>query len=313
MTAIANPAAQPVETMTREEARAFMEQIEEEAKIEYKLSYCGAWYCYPAPTSGNLVRTKHYCNDYRHCPTCNKRKVSEIMTELRSVEDPLYTRTILEEDWKTVSHRWRRKGIQWRQFPMVLNRVRYCIVNAREEDDNAQPLTDFFFFPSPPDTGPNDPGSTLIPNRLTDILKTMPKDRRQGGKLGRRPRAAPQNSDPVRVEVLDFNASKEKSKEAWDEAVEDTIHLDPSTAAEAEAACQERSEAFKRRLRSKGITRIHSHFETRYVRSGTIQWRGKQATERTRLSRGSLGWYKSRVPIGMFPPIDVPERAEISP
>lgn len=324
VTLATTPDNQSAQAMTRDEARAiatvFIEKMEKEAKIEHKLSFCGTWYSYPALDTGHRVQTQTYCNDYRHCDTCNKRKVSQIMTELQKAEGPLYTRTVMEEDWETVSHRWHRKGIQWRQFPMILNKVRFVIINVREKNDDAYLLPDDFFYPSatgefeyPLDPTPDDPERRLIPVRLADILRNIPAGRRLSGKLGKAPKLNRDNDEreAARVEVVRSNASKEVSKEAWDEAVEDTSHLDPSTAAEAEAASQERSIAFKKRLWSKGIKYIDSHFETRYVRIDAIQWKANVATNRTSLGKGSLGWYKSKAPIGMFPPMDVPEGAEI--
>jgi len=203
---------------------------------------------------------------------------------------------------------------------MVLNKVRFVIINAREKNDDAYPLPDDFFYPSaaeefesPPDPAPDNPERKLVPIRLADMLRNIPVGRRISGKLGKAPslKRDSENTKAARVEVVRSNAPKEVSKEAWDEAVEDTNHLNPSTVAEAEAASQERSIAFKKRLRSKGIKYIDSHFETRYVRIDAIEWRADIATKRTSLSRGSLGWYKSGVPIGMFKPMSVPEGAEI--
>ena len=250
-----------------------LQELASEAIKQHKLEMCGTYAYATSPVTGARSSIKMDCHDYRICVPCNKLYISKYFSQLRD-ETPVYT-TVKEGDWKAMRKRLKRRGIEYLQWPQN-NGLRFVLLS--EGETGKEPvLPDDFFKPLSAGEWEEGCGDEV---RLGQVLRRVPYKRRPGGKLGRSEPAVTRSGDAIRVEFVVHN-KQSVDQEAWDAAVEKTQHLDPHDATEAEAACDERTSAYKEELQARGATILRTMWQTRYVRSDAVRW-NTTATKWTR-------------------------------
>ena len=285
--------------MTSDEFNAILDGLVEEAMIDHKLDMCGTYAYATSPMNGGRASIRMDCHDYRVCLHCNKQHISEYFSRLRD-ETPKWTR-VKEENWKAMRKKLGRKGITYLQWPQN-DGTRFVLLSKGLTGEEEELPEDFFSPVSEEEwEGKSMPSHDYDHLQLGHILCHVPRDRRSGGKLGRKAPVVEREGEPVKVEYVVHDKAKDREldREAWEAAVDRTRHLDPKNATEVEIACDDRTRAYKEELKARGAVILSSIMVTRYVHSvASIDW-AVTATERTRMERLSRHSFLYGAPKGV--------------
>lgn len=278
---VANTDVNADRAMTREEARALMNQAEEEFdqaekdfRLQQKLAMCGSWNVYFLPSTGLPRWRQLFCNDYRRCPVCLERKVEEWAEAFGNYAGNLYFEVVREEDWARTRREWSKKEWDWFQVPIEGGGSRLVLFDQRHSNNDRKVRKDFFSGPT--GTGATSKNAQLL--TLGDILVQMPKNKRVGGKLVylSTTKQDKEESDRVEIEIVvpdvKDKAAETKTHAAMKVTLDQTAQCDPHNAAEVEECCAIRMAVFKSELERRNIKILSSHLENRYVKSDAIRW-----------------------------------------
>lgn len=281
------------------EAEGMEDHIQEMREV--RVGLCGKWYIGTSPRSGKKLMYQSRCNLYRLCETCRQRIAGELADRIWS-EEEVYIGEFTEESWASIRSRWKRWGVEYLKLPVsrgVISNLGSCFLVAFNNPGCRK------------DAHISIDVSTMqekyelnLVDVLAQALERMPEGRRRSGKLGYVMKEQhDSDAELVHIEVVHHDGGTEVGKAAWKKAVEQTDYLDPQTPEEVQEACAIRTNAFKKAIEELGARITDSFWQQRYVCLDDICWhpiRDKR-TPQVALNRQSLGWYKSRVPIGVFP------------
>lgn len=325
----ANPPTLTAEEIAYIEARIkaaeaeAVEQHTQEIK-QVRLESCGDYFVGTCPITGGRLSYQVKCGDYRNCPDCREDKAAIIVNRLISGAvdadtDYIYLGEFSNDKWGSTRRKWTRHDTDYWRIPLkepVLtpegltglskdcSLIAFCDDGCEMDADGStigMPLAEIR-------TAIIAGTDMTIYDLILAALQKVPEGRRMSGKLGRPPQREQTETDSISIEVVGHDGDKYTSFEAWKVAVQTTSYLNPHTPQEAQAACYIRTTAFKKALKELGASVTSTFWIRRNVPIASIAWstvdiRPKR-TLLLPLDRQSLGWYKSKVPIGMFPAVE---------
>jgi len=229
---------------------------------ETRLANCGKFRSYRLnPQSGNYYLQTMYCGDHNGCPVCAKRRGEKLKKMITGYSDDTWDSRVAE-------------------FESDDQAKEYCKLLEGKQNYLLYPQSDgtaiVFFDDDPVDE--TQPGE-LLTNELaesmdwTQISKT-PKGRRSSGSYAKPSRSKKETEE---IAVIYHNRPTSNAPRRYEEkaaqlAYDQTSHLNPENAIQAELAMEERTNAYIAILAYWGFEIITLEYVTLRVKIKRIQW-----------------------------------------